>query len=791
MNDGTEADNEHDPGPERTGDASRPIGDRHSGSPGGPEGPGGSDGTDRFLRAAGAELRESAPHMDGSLVVEAANLRAQLRRARRASYVAIGVAAALIAATVGFVLTDGQSAEVASGVGGVSPGAAEAIVSDLPPEPVDPHDVELVASVRTFGSCDALGNDLRTVGAAHVGSYGFGSNRVVANAEDGLARSAASDTSDGSPEAAPGTGGQLAFTGPGTETLGTNVIVEGVDEPDRVKASGSLVVDLTPRSDLRVIDTTTASIIGTLNLAQPGSGDDGDSYAQSESLLLVDDRAVVFGSEAELAPAIEGDPSAARPTIDYTTVTFVDLSDPAKPNVTERVRLEGNLVAARRVEGEVRMVMGSTMADLPLVNPTNPSSVPVALEQNRLAVASSSVDDWIPAWDHGSGSDSQRLIACDKVSVPDTFAGVSMTSLVSFELAGPFTPEAAGILAPSDDITATATDVVVASHIWVDPADRTDDFEDWSSALHRFSFADEGPDYVASGKVRGSIRDDFSMSVLDGSSLGVLTVDELPWEQRDQAKVTVRTLGIEGDSMPELDSFDVAQGGSGTSGMRFMGDRLIVSSGIVGNHLTVVDLADRAALGNLGEVDIEGSGAYFHPLADDRVLVVGQAWRKVGDDPNIGAAPIDLSITLLDISGAPQVLSTSETRNTMSNVGGDHHEFTWWPERSTAAFGVSHQSEQPFVPAPPPQAFFIDVGADGPVPLMVTPTEADLGPKCPPTQMDRTGCDDTGPPSVDRVLVVDGQVWLHTSESLEHLDVGASGPITGATSLVVVPLPPF
>ncbi|MCB0952494.1 MAG: beta-propeller domain-containing protein, partial [Microthrixaceae bacterium] len=111
------------------------------------------------------------------------------------------------------------------------------------------------------------------------------------------------------------------------------------------------------------------------------------SYAYPQSFLLEGARAVVFGGEVQAPEPVEGDPSAARPAVEYATVTFVDLADPTAPVVTDRARIEGSLVAARRVDGAVRIVTASTMSDLPLVLPTNPNSVPVALEQNRLAVA--------------------------------------------------------------------------------------------------------------------------------------------------------------------------------------------------------------------------------------------------------------------------------------------------------------------------------------------------------------------------------------------------------------------
>ena len=80
------------------------------------------------------------------------------------------------------------------------------------------------------------------------------------------------------------------------------------------------------------------------------------------------------------------------------------------------------------------MVTSSSLADLPIVVPTTPSSVAPALEQNRLAVAGSASSDWIPDWDHGEGTDPAALMGCGDVAVPDTFAGVQMTSMVEAEL---------------------------------------------------------------------------------------------------------------------------------------------------------------------------------------------------------------------------------------------------------------------------------------------------------------------------------------------------------------------
>jgi hypothetical protein len=707
-------------------------------------------------------------------------LRRRLARARRTNWVVAALAAVVLAGTLAVGAVDGEGGSTPrppdDRAEAAASSSAERIVAELGDEPIDPHEVELVASVRRFDSCDALLGELQRTGAGHVGSRGFGGDLWGGPYPYGVGLSAEDSAGDMAQSAArSGAGGD----GDGGETLGTNVIVAGVDEPDTVKATGTLIVELNGPV-LRVIDTEFAQVVGTLGLLE--RSEEGDRVAHPSSLLVEGDRAVVFGDESVAAEPIPGDPSASRPHHRFLTVTFIDLSDPAAPKVTDRARIEGGLAAVRRVGDQVRMVTSSSLADLPMVMPTTPSSVSPALHQNRLAVAGSSVDDWIPTWDTGHGSEAQRLMDCGQVVVPDTFAGVHMTSLVQFDLDGPFEPRATGLLAPAELLTATATDVVVASQIWVDPVDRKDDFSDWATALHHFSFGapeqDTAPQYLASGAVDGSIRDDFSLSVLADGTVAAVTVDVLPWQSRGSADITVRLLDAAAGSeeLTQVGAIVPEGSGTGVAGVRFAGDRLLVSSGLAGTTLSVVDLTDRTAPADRGVVSMRGSGAYLHPLEDGRVLAIGSWRRNEGEDFTGG-----LHATLLDLRAAPAVAGEWALEGAYSSVEGDHHAFTWWASRSLAAFGITHSHEDRLEA---PDALLLGVDAAGLTPRLVDPTEADLGPRCAPLQQDRRNCDDTGPPWVQRVLIVDGAPWLYTSESVERLD-----PTTFA-SLGVVPLRP-
>jgi hypothetical protein len=708
------------------------------------------------LASAGRALRAAAPGGDGSEVIVAA-LRGRARRPARTAVVLGAVAAVVTVALAGSVVVgrDRSGAELAAPVD-----AAAVLLAGLPEEPVDPRDVELVPTVERFGSCGALIERLRRVGAEHVGSQGFGGASLGYGLGDGenQRRLPGSATDESSSDT-------FVPTGP---TLGTNVIVEGVDEPDRVKAVDHLVLEVVG-DGLRVIDTTVPAVVGSVELRSSGKGVSGGP----SSLLVRGRAAIVLGSETVTSPPLEGDPSAAQPAVQYLTVTQVDLSDPAAPVVGERVRIEGNLVAARMVDAEVRMVVSSSMADLPFVHPMVPNAVAPALEANRRAVATSEVGDWIPVWDHGDGTAATPMMGCEHVVVPETFAGVQMTSMVAFDLGAPFALRSEGLLAPSDHITATADEVVVGAGVWVDPALLRSNVElsDWSTALHRFRFEEGAPRYVGSGEVSGALRSDFSMAVLHDGTLGVVTTAGDPWHFSETAEVRLHVLGGAVEERLEEVAVQVLGTGSSVAGLRFLGDRLLVSSGLRGDVVSEVDLSAPPSPVVRGEVTLPGAGAYFHPLGEDRVLVVGDTLRQDGDQWISG-----VHVTVVAL-GEPAVVASWSQEMFSSAVGGDHHQFTWWPERGLAVFGLSSMTlPQPDV------AVFAEVRGDALDTRSVTPNEAPLGPPCRPDQEDRSTCDSTGRPQVDRVLVVGGELWLHTGESLERIEV-ATGESTALVPL--------
>ncbi|HWJ96693.1 MAG TPA: beta-propeller domain-containing protein [Acidimicrobiales bacterium] len=703
-----------------------------------------ADAHDPLLAAAGARLRADAH----SLSADAIQLAVLHRRNRRLS---AGLAAALVAilaigaGTVALRNGDGSSNDLASNVKPVTAdqrGKVEDLVARLAKkQPVDPRTVKLVSSVSQFADCDALIGDLRTVGAEHVGSRGFGANTGEVGFSAEMRSISKLDAAADSMRLTPY--GPVASVANGGETLGTNVQVTGVDELDSVKAVGPLIYDLDGKGNLRITDGATLQVRSTLDVTPKAIGapdkpkkDDPQPPPTSVSRLLVaGERVVIFGSESEISEPVKGDPSATRAETSYLTVTFVDATDIAKPKVTDRVRIEGGLVSARMVDGEVRLVTTSNMADLGFVMPTTPTSVAKALEQNRRSVASSTAADWIPDWQRASG-EPQPLVPCDRVYVPDTFAGVAMTSMVTFPAgASRFEPAGTSILAPGSTLYAGLDKVAISSEVWVDPIDQERlEFDDWRTAVHEFRFSPgHAPGYEGSGIVDGSTIGQFAFGEL-GDSIAVVTSRGTPWSQ-DTTKLgvdlTVLTPGEKGRLDVASKVKDLSDGKGEVTAVRFVTDRVLVSTGLFGRQIIVIDVTDPTAPRRAGGVVVPGDVGYFHPLPDGRALVVGSR----SDTVSIGKDKVSRSWVqahLLDVTDAdaPKLVATWERPWSADDVGSDHHAFTYWPNRKLAMWGISDTNWSQRDPNPN-HAVVLDTDGGVQVALPVANQPNEVAPPCP------------------------------------------------------------
>jgi hypothetical protein len=399
--------------------------------------------------------------------------------------------------------------------------------------------------------------------------------------------------------------------------------------------------------------------------------------------------------------------------------------------------------------------------------------------------------------------------------------------MVTFPVApGRFEPAATSILAPGTTLYAGLEKVAISSEVWVDPIDRERiELDDWQTAVHEFSFApDAAPGYEGSGIVDGSTVGQFAFGEL-GESLAVVTTSGTPWSQDPEVAVdlTVLTPDGEGNLDAAAEVADLADGRGAVSAVRFVDGRVLVSTGLFGREIQVLDVRDPASPRRAGSVTTPGTVGYFHPLPDDRALLVGARVDQVGSGNDRRSRPW-VQAHLLDVADpdAPAVLATWERPWTVDQVGSDHHAFTWWPDRQLAMWGLQRSDWDGDGAQPANEAAVLSV-ADGvqevAVPAASKPPEAPA--PCPQVEVtvevrqmlgpdgivlrcdDRSttevtwpryecyrvddatvaryapgqqgegawfACNPAGQPAVSRVLVVAGTPYLYTDQTLEALD---------------------
>jgi hypothetical protein len=207
--------------------------------------------------------------------------------------------------------------------------------------------------------------------------------------------------------------------------------VAGVDEPDTVKTNGNIVVTL-EGSTLRVLDLQ-AQVVGSLQL----SGDTGGGF------LLAGDQALVFSSTSVTGPEPVGfgepystSPEPALPP-PMAQVAVVDLSVPTQPRLVRTFLFDGTIVAARLVDGQVRLVLQTDGPRITFVTPSSTGSSAAATAANRALIAGSTLDEWLPEWQienpDGSTTALQPVASCDSVARPQQASGLSTVSVLSLD----------------------------------------------------------------------------------------------------------------------------------------------------------------------------------------------------------------------------------------------------------------------------------------------------------------------------------------------------------------------
>ena len=523
-----------------------------------------------------------------------------------------------------------------------------------------------------------------------------------------------------------------AQSGPGNYTK-TNVQERGVDEADMVKTDGRHVYTVNGR-DVVIVKSWPANRVHVVaRYGLPAS-------VQPQSLFLEGDRLVVLSQVHEqlAAPPAEKRSEEARPRVvgptwqshSYfhgTRVTVLDIADRSRPRLVHEADIEGAMAQARMIGDDIYLVSNAQMSIPPAVHQLAMQRAMkvvgqidhdnhermMAGKQRAYRAVRAFLDERIgraslvaamPRQRHarpgGSMSSLRPLYACSDLLVPPDSGQLGTLNVVHFDIDDPERIDAVGVLASGWQIYAS-TDALYAAmpnyswyHLWgwggvASPVDYN------LTNIHKFELRGEGdrPRYAASGRVRGHILNQFSMSEHD-DHLRVATTDQAWGSGRDQNGNHLYVLAERGQRLVTVGAIEDLAPGERIYSARMMGDKGYMVTFRQTDPLFTFDLSNPRRPRVAGELKINGFSSYIHPLDGDHLLTIGQ---DATDEGRVKGAHVQV----FDVSDPARPRRTAHRRLvddngwSSSSAQWDHHAFTYDPRTRVLAVPMTSYSNDP------------------------------------------------------------------------------------------------
>jgi uncharacterized secreted protein with C-terminal beta-propeller domain len=571
-----------------------------------------------------------------------------------------------------------------------------------------------------YSSCDAMLAQLRSHTAAHVSAYGLGDYPPYAYGQVDVRGPAL-----GPVAGAKGLGGAAAAP----EHSTTNVQEAGVGEPDIVETDGRRVASVSG-GVLRVVDAATHEIDGTLDLSMYAGAD-------SAQLLMSGDRVLVILGDA-VRPVYYYDALYPIGNSGGSTLLLVDVTA-GRPTITSTLHTGGQYLDARMVGGTARIVVQSR-PHLVFPQPRGRHSAEQRVAGNREIVRHAPLRAWLPSYQvTAAGRTSTESVPCEDVSHPVNYTGTSMLTVYTVDLAASLAdPRPITLAADGTTVYASGTSLYVADA-------NGPEGHGVKTQLHRFDITTAGrPAYLGSGAVPGQLLDSYSMSEYDGTLRVVTTEDQ--WS----GTASTGLYALNANTLRILGHVGGLGLGEQVHAVRFLGALGYVVTFRSVDPLYVLDLHDPKRPRQVAALKISGYSDYLHPVADGRLL-------GVGEDVTPGGMVNGLQVSLFDVASPahPARLDRLVQRHSASETAIDPHAFLYWPARKLAVIPINAWDARESG-----AALVVHVGSDD---LSVVGTIRNPA-------VSSIDSYDTG---IERTLVIGDQLWTMSSSGLRVSDLGS------------------
>jgi hypothetical protein len=556
----------------------------------------------------------------------------------------------------------------------------------------DKDDVAVTyAALERVASCDEAADLIRARALAEMNAL-IDANKSLTITSGCAAAAGSSATNAGTaPQAAaPDSAGA-------SETSMTNNQVAGVDEADFIKndnkylyaaMNGALrIVEAWPAADAH--EVANVALQGTprklfvagdralVYVSLPRTAAGTDQAGRSDSFYYEAQSECSYGYDCQFG----GDGTA-------TALLVFDITDRSAPQQIRRIDLSGSLLAARRIGNAVHTVAvtpglsfpgltyfiqeGLGFCGTPMTNDAEHDAKYEALRaKNREIIEKADLSAFLPTVTENGTDYAQKN--CDALYRESATTGTSFTQVISVDMAALSEPVVATVLSKPGPVYASSEALYMA--VLSEDVNQSATQRQLSSAIHKFRVGSDpqATSYVASGKVKGHVLNQFSMDE-HKNHLRVAT----SWGKVPSPDVhsTMSVVAQRDDKLEVVGSVDDIAPSEDIRSVRFDGDRGFIVTFKKTDPLYAFDLADPKAPKITGELKIPGFSTYMHMLDAKHLLTIGYDAADQGDF----AFFTGVLLQIFDVSD-PQNLQLAHkvsigTRGTSSEALTNHLAFT-------------------------------------------------------------------------------------------------------------------
>jgi len=596
----------------------------------------------------------------------------------------------------------------------------------------------------SFDSCDELESaakenlklmyETQLMTYAYSGYYWWGGGMMV----DDMVMEMDMAVDGGAPETAMASNGGATTTAntgdlrvEGEDYSGTNNQEQGVDEADFVKTDGENIY-LVQDGHLVILGVPTFGEIEYLsNTTLEGSVTEmlmvSDGSGESEDKLIVLSRVNTWNmywgenQNSDLWEFLKEDSDSdygMERVYELTKFTVINITNRSAPQIISEVYADGGYSTARSVDGVVRTVLhghiniGGVKTWVNIDDSISEhyykldwdseeriaifdESANITVNENNEIIDSLELDDLLPRIyvKRDSGVEILDLVGdgCSDYIAPSDSVSNEFTSIVTLDLfsiennQGALDYSATHLMGNWPEVYSSQDMLIITepaqSWWWYWGADNLNE----ATNIHSFALTDDGVEYVASGRINGTILDQFSISEHNGFIRVATTTGEWNRGWLSEPEPMENHIVVLKNT-ENTDKLEVVGQLSGIAlderiwSARFVEDRVYLVTFRQIDPLWTIDLSDPSNPTIMGELEIPGVSTYIHPINDDYVLSIGLG---PGED-GLGLDWSKTQVSLFDVSDFANPIRKSVL--TLSAIDEDEDDYMWSWSNSEATY---------------------------------------------------------------------------------------------------------